>query len=60
MDKRILSFGDTVLCESDVDALEHGQWLTDPVISFAFEYLYKKSLDDVDKKKVCFGRWLVF
>uniref|UniRef100_A0A915Q274 Ubiquitin-like protease family profile domain-containing protein n=1 Tax=Setaria digitata TaxID=48799 RepID=A0A915Q274_9BILA len=50
----VLSFGDTVLYEADLKALENGRWLTDPVISFAFEYLHKKILDDANKSKVCF------
>lgn len=49
----VLSFGDTVLYEADLKALENGRWLSDPVISFAFEYLHKKTLDETNKSKVC-------
>uniref|UniRef100_A0A2K6W2L3 ULP_PROTEASE domain-containing protein n=1 Tax=Onchocerca volvulus TaxID=6282 RepID=A0A2K6W2L3_ONCVO len=50
----VLSFGDTVLYEADLRALENGRWLSDPVISFAFEYLHEKTLDDTRKSKISF------
>lgn len=49
----VLSFGDTVLYESDLKALENGRWLSDPVISFAFEYFYNRTLDETKRSKVC-------
>ncbi|VIO87455.1 Uncharacterized protein BM_BM6632 [Brugia malayi] len=50
----VLSFGDTVLYEADLKALENGRWLSDPVISFAFEYLHEKTLDETKKSKISF------
>ncbi|VBB27209.1 unnamed protein product [Acanthocheilonema viteae] len=50
----VLSFGDTVLYEADLKALENGRWLSDPVISFAFEYLHKRTLDETKKSKITF------
>ncbi|VDK88999.1 unnamed protein product [Litomosoides sigmodontis] len=50
----VLSFGDTVLYEADLRALETGRWLSDPVISFAFEYLHKRTLDETKKSKIAF------
>ncbi|OZC04878.1 hypothetical protein X798_08148 [Onchocerca flexuosa] len=52
--KCVLSFGDTVLYEADLRALENGRWLSDPVISFAFEYLHERTLDDTRKSKISF------
>ncbi|EJD75879.1 TDP1 protein [Loa loa] len=52
--KCVLSFGDTVLYEADLKALENGRWLSDPVISFAFEYLHTRILDETKRDKISF------
>ncbi|VDN22562.1 unnamed protein product [Gongylonema pulchrum] len=54
MAKRVLSFGDSLITEEDLQSLEMGLWLGDSVISFAFEYFQKIFEEDVKKKKVCF------
>ena len=38
-DKKVLSYGDCLLRESDVRALSDGEWLNDKIIGFAFEYV---------------------
>uniref|UniRef100_A0A1I7XRB5 Protein SHQ1 homolog n=1 Tax=Heterorhabditis bacteriophora TaxID=37862 RepID=A0A1I7XRB5_HETBA len=42
VDKKILSYGDVVLFESDVILLETGDWLNDRLISFATEYAFNQ------------------
>lgn len=54
VDQRILSYGDTVLYQSDVDTLKEGHWLSDRILSFAIEYCYDTMLNDEQKEKVKF------
>ncbi len=37
VDKKVLSYGDSLLRCSDVNLLKNGQWLNDKVIGFVFE-----------------------
>uniref|UniRef100_A0A0R3S587 ULP_PROTEASE domain-containing protein n=1 Tax=Elaeophora elaphi TaxID=1147741 RepID=A0A0R3S587_9BILA len=53
-EKCVLSFGDTAIYEADLKALESGRWLSDPVISFAFEYFHRRTLDEPKKSKITF------
>ncbi|VDK32136.1 unnamed protein product, partial [Anisakis simplex] len=51
VDRRVLSYGDTVLYESDLQTLKEGTWLNDRIISFALEYLYDTMLNETQKQK---------
>ncbi|XP_076368766.1 sentrin-specific protease 8-like [Tachypleus tridentatus] len=42
----VLSYGDTLLRESDVSLLNDGQWLNDNIIAFWFEYLQNEVYGD--------------
>jgi sentrin-specific protease 8 len=39
---KVLSYGDYMLRQSDIDIILNNQWLNDPIIGFYFEYLSKQ------------------
>ena len=51
-DMVVLSFGDSLIRESDIALLSGPHWLNDRIISFYFEYLHQKKFDSGDR--VCF------
>uniref|UniRef100_A0A915BFA5 Ubiquitin-like protease family profile domain-containing protein n=1 Tax=Parascaris univalens TaxID=6257 RepID=A0A915BFA5_PARUN len=53
VDRRVLSYGDTVLHESDLQTLKNDTWLNDRILTFAVEYLYDTMLNETEKQKVC-------
>ena len=48
-DKVILSYGDSIIRESDMNILEGPHWLNDRIITFYFEYLYEKEFQNSSK-----------
>lgn len=52
VDRRVLSYGDTVLHESDLQTLKNDTWLNDRILTFAIEYLYDTMLNETEKQKV--------
>ncbi|VDM94916.1 unnamed protein product [Thelazia callipaeda] len=50
----LLNFGDTAIYDTDLKTLENGRWLSDSVISFAFEYMHKRMLTVEKQDKVHF------
>ncbi|CAJ0602764.1 unnamed protein product [Cylicocyclus nassatus] len=54
-DSKVLSYGDIVLYQSDVNTLLPGVWLNDNIISFACEFLMDNASQEVKERVVVVG-----
>lgn len=52
MNEKVLSYGDVVLYQQDMLALNPRGWLTDNIINFALQYIFEGLSDDIKQKSL--------